>query len=110
MTDETKPTSGVEVARLLAGDARQGLENAYEAHNAVAAVVAMYGSIVQHLKGEVDELRSQKLALVEAHRVLSAQLQELRRKVVVVQAPGDLCGGTRTLSNGRACPGCRACA
>lgn len=31
------------------------------------------------------------------------------RPVVIVSAPGDVCGGSGRLSDGGRCPGCRAC-
>ncbi len=31
-------------------------------------------------------------------------------KIIIVEAPGDRCGGSRVLLDGERCPGCRACA
>jgi hypothetical protein len=41
----------------------------------------------------------------------AAEMVEARpaNVVVVHEAPGDLCGGSRLLEDGSKCPGCRAC-
>ncbi len=80
---EVRPTSGVDAARMLAAANQANaspdrrLARAHDAHNAVTAVVMMYGGIVMQQKEEIDRLYAEILQL--RARLLQAERTDDRK-------------------------------
>jgi hypothetical protein len=74
---DLRPTSGPELMARL--HPVRNLDAAYSAHNAASALVSMYGGIVATMKDEIEELRTQRLALIEHNRALRVEADGLRR-------------------------------
>jgi hypothetical protein len=61
---EPRPTTGPEIAQALAAaSGKPYVPQAVEAHNAVTAVVGMYGSIVAQQWREIELLRAELASL-----------------------------------------------
>jgi hypothetical protein len=83
-------------ARFALGQLRHLYEQMLNGHvrNVEAAARGLLGPSIEKLERLMDSL--------PAHQTVNGQ-------IVVVTAPGDWCGNTGKLADGKNCPGCRAC-